>query len=149
MEGGAASAGKQKEILVKSITISGPTLTAVEYLSIVARKFSTAAAGGTATDLTKVPLDATFPTAQLGTLKVYTAAPTDGTLVGVIAARRILGQATVAAAGGQPDIVTFDFSDLDGGGVILRGAAQGLGLAFSSAPATAVTLSLDVAWDEI
>jgi hypothetical protein len=137
-----------KTIIVEKITLSGPTLTSVAYNSYAVRKFSSAASGGTATALTKTPLDSTFPASAADTVQVYTAAPTEGTLVGTVACKRVLLQASTAAAGGIPDIVEFDFTDLDGGGVILRGAAQGLGVGFAAAPASAVTLAVEIQWKE-
>lgn len=138
-----------KDVLVRKIVLSGPTLTAVAYNSLVVEKFSTAASGGTATNLTKTPLDSKFDAATVNSCKVYTAAPTEGTLVGTVAARRILMEATTAAAGAAPPAVEFDFTTFDGGGVILRGTAQGLGAAFGAAPATAVTLAVEVEWQEV
>jgi hypothetical protein len=58
-------------------------------------------------------------------------------------------QSTTAAAGGIPDIVEFDFTSLDGGGVLLRGVAQGLGVALGEDPATAVTIGVEVEWQEL
>jgi hypothetical protein len=58
-------------------------------------------------------------------------------------------QATTAAAAGIPDIVVFDFTDLDGGGVVLRGTAQGLGVAFGAGPGSATTLGVEVQWKEV
>jgi hypothetical protein len=138
-----------KDVIVRKITVSGATLTAVAYNSYVVEKFSTASAGGTATNLTKTPLDSKFAAATAASCKVFTAAPTEGTLVGTIACRRVLLQATTAAAAGIPDMVTFDFTDLDGGGVILRGVAQGIGLALGDDPATAVTVGVEVEWQEL
>lgn len=138
-----------KDVLVRKIAVSGATLTAVAYNSYVVEKFSTAFSGGTATALTKVPLDSKFPAATAGTVQVYTAAPTEGDLVGTIACRRVLLQSTTAAAAGIPDIVEIDFTTEDGGGILLRGVAQTLGLAFGGDPATAVTVGLDVEWQEL
>lgn len=138
-----------KTVLVRKITVSGGTLTAVAYNSFVVEKFSTAHSGGTATELVRVPLDSTFDAATIATPKVYTAAPTEGTLVGTIACRRVLLEAATAAAGATPTTVEFDFTDIDGGGVILRGTAQGLGVAFGSDPATAVTVGVEVEWQEL
>jgi len=137
-----------KTLTVHRIKLSGPTLTAVAYNSYVVEKFSTAPSGGTATALTKVPLDSASPASTAALCTVYTAAPTEGTLVGTIACQRVLLQATTAAAGGIPDIVSFDFDNRDDSGVPLKGVAQGLGVAFGAAPASAVTLGLEVEWSE-
>ena len=141
--------GGTKDIIVRKLTLSGATLTAVAYNSFVVEKFSTAATGGTATALTKTPIDAKSAASTATLCQVYTAAPTEGTLVGTVDCKRVLLQSTTAAAGGIPDIVEFDFSNFDGGGIILRGSAQGIGCAFGAAPASAVTLGLSVEWQEL
>ena len=134
-----------KVIKITKLTVDAPTLTLVEYLTVVARKTSTAVSGGTATALTAVPLDSSHSASTASIVNVYTAAPTAGSAVGVISSERLLGQAAVAAAAGLPsDDITIKVGD----GVILRGIAEGLSLSFASAPASAVTLTLEVEWTE-
>jgi hypothetical protein len=142
------SGSATRDVIVEKITFSGGTLTAVAYNSLVVEKFSTAASGGTATALTKTPLNSLSAASTVNTCQVYTAAPTEGTLVGTIACRRVLLQSTTAAAGGTPEAYEFDFTDVDGGGVVLHGVAQGLGLAFSTDPASDVTAGIEVQWKE-
>jgi hypothetical protein len=139
-----------KTIRVQRIRFSGTTLTAVAYNTIVAEKWSTAPTAGTATVLTMVPLDSVSSAATAALCQVYTAAPTEGTLVGTLTAVRIMMQATTAAAAGIPDVVDLDFRGMGGEttGVVLRGTGQALSLAFGAAPATAVTLAVEVEWTE-
>lgn len=140
-----------KTIRVQRIVVSGFTLTAVAYHSIVCEKWSTAAfTGGTPVALTKVPVDSNYAAATAALVQVYTAAPTEGTLVGTIAARRFLSQATTAAAAGSlPPEVVFDFRVMgENNPGVLRGTTESIGLAFAAAPATAVTMSLEVEWTE-
>lgn len=138
-----------KTIIVQRIIISGGTLTAVAYNSYSATKYSSAISGGTPVVLTAVPMDSTSAPATPNLVQVYTAAPTAGSLVGTLSAKRTLLQATTAAAAGIPDIVEFDFrAILETSGIVLRGVAQGLGVNFGAAPATAVTVSLVVEWTE-
>ena len=138
-----------KTVTVKRIAVSGATLTAVAYLAVNVCKFSTAASGGTATSAPMVPLDSTSPAATAAFVKYYTAIPTAGTIVGSVATNRVLAQATTAAAAGLPRDYVFDFADIPGSsGIVLRGTGQGLGLIWPSAPATAVTLSVDIEWTE-
>lgn len=139
-----------KTLIVQRVRITGLTLTAVEYLELTARKYSTASTGGTATTLAQVPMDSSLAAATANVCKVFTAAPTPGTLVGTIAALRILGQAATAAASGLPVSIDFDFRNMgsENTGVYLRGTAQGLGIGFAVAPATAVTLCVEVEWTE-
>jgi hypothetical protein len=137
-----------KTIKVKKIGFGGATLTAVAYNSVVVEKWSTAPTGGTATTLTQVPLDSNFAAGTATLCQVYTAAPTEGTLVGTIAAARDLFQATTAAAAGIPVTREFEFGKEESEQVVLRGSAQGVSLAFGAAPATAVTLAVWVEWTE-
>lgn len=138
-----------KVVTVKRIILSGFSLTAVAYIAMNVVKYSTAASGGTATSAPLVPLDSSFAPATASLVKYYTAAPTPGTTVGNIATRRPLLQATTAAAAGIPPVVVFDFSDMPHtNGVVLRGVAQGLGVEWPVAPASAVTLSAEIEWTE-
>jgi hypothetical protein len=138
-----------KLLTIKRIVVTGPTLTAVEYLAINVEKYSTAASGGTATTAPQVPLDSALAAGSASLVKYYTVAPTPGTLVGTIASRRVLGQATVAAAAGLLAQAVFDFSDIpETHGIVLRGVGQGAGLVWATAPATAVTLTVEVEWTE-
>lgn len=138
-----------KTIVVKRIAVSGMTLTAVAYLTVNVCKYSTAATGGTATSAPLVPTDSNFPAATAAFVKYYTAAPTAGTLVGTMATNRSLAQATTAAAAGLPRDFLFDFGDMpETRGIVLRGATQGCGLVWATAPATAVTMAVDIEWTE-
>lgn len=138
-----------KTIYIQRIRIAGLTLTAVAYLGIVAEKWSTAPTGGTATALTKVPTNSSDAAATANLCSVYTAAPTEGTLVGTVAAHRVLGQSTTAAAAGFPDWWELDFRNRgENTALKLAGTAETLSLAFAAAPASAVTMSLEVEWTE-
>lgn len=143
--GGSAT----KTVTVKRIAVSGMTLTAVAYLAVNVAKFSTPAVGGTSTSAPLVPMDSSDPAATAGFVKYYTAVPTAGTLVGSIATNRVLAQATVAAAAGITRDFVFDFGDMpETGGVVLRGVTQELGLIWPVAPASVVTVSVDIEWTE-
>lgn len=138
-----------KTITVTKMSVSGMSLTAVAYLTINATKFSTAAAGGTATSAPMVPLDSNFAAATAAFVKYYTAVPTPGTIVGAIASKRALFQATTAAAAGLPPMWEWVFGEIPiTRGVVLRGTTQGLGLTFPVAPATTITLAADIEWTE-
>lgn len=137
-----------KVVRIKRISIEGPTLTLVQYLDLIVKKNSTAASGGTATALTKVPIDSGFAAGTANTVNTYTAAPTAGTAVGVIDAGRMLGQATTPAAAGLPQQNTLFDLVAPNTSIVLRGVAEGLSLHFANAPASAVTLSVEVEWEE-
>src|SRR6267378_2897274 len=144
--GGSAS----KTIIVQRILVTGPTLTAVAYNSILCNKYSTTAfTGGTPVTFTRVPVDSGNTAVADVLVQGYTAAPTPGTLVGAVGNQRLLLQSTTAAAGGLPLPAAWDFRiQGENSGLYLRGLTQSLGLAFSAAPASAVTLCVEVEWTE-
>jgi hypothetical protein len=138
-----------KIIRIQRIQISGLSLTAVAYLTLGLAKYSTNYAAGTSTALTQVPLDSNFPAGTSNGIRVFTVAPTAGTLVGLIASRRVMGQAATAAAAGIPKPIDFDFRR--GGEAVppvLNGTSQELGLIWPVAPASAVSMLLEVEWTE-
>lgn len=135
---------------IHKVRASGLYLTTLEVETIVCEKWSTAPTGGTATTLTRTPLDSAFPAAQTdGLVQVYTAAPTEGTLVGTVAARSVmLKSSTVVDGAGFAD-VEFVFGDLPRAyELALNGTAQALSLAFAAAPGSAVSLSVEVEYSE-
>jgi len=143
-----------KKVVVCHIGISGLTQTAVGYVSVVAERWSSAPTVGTAVPLLKVPYNPDDPVASASLVQVYTAAPTEGVLVGTIEARRWLDQATVAAAAGYPPDAQFEFGKtaahhrLRYTGIVLRDQSEAVSLAFAAAPASAVTMALCVDWYE-
>lgn len=138
-----------KEVHVHKLRISGLHLTTLAVVGVVVEKRSTAPSGGTASALITVPLDSASPTATADLVQVYTVAPTEGTLIGTIAANRpMLKSATVVDGASFTDL-EFVFGDHDETQpVILRGVTQNLSLAFAAAPASAVTLDVEVEWTE-
>lgn len=138
-----------KVIKVQKIIVSGITLTAVAYVNIGVAKYSTAPSGGTAVAYTKIPLDASDVASTASLVQGYTAIPTTGTRIGFINGRRTLGQATTAAAAGFVDQLIFDFSTgSEKDAVTLRGTAQGVGLEWVAAPASATSVLVSVEWTE-
>ena len=137
---------------VRKIRASGHTLTTLAVGSVVAEKWSTTApTGGTATTLTRVPLDSAFPAAATdGLVQVYTAAPTEGTLVGTLGCRRTAWKSATVVDAPFPDVeFVFDNIADDGHmGVPLHGLLQAVSLAFGAAPASAITLAVEVEWEE-
>ena len=137
---------------VRKIRVSGHTLTTLAVGSVVVSKRSTAQAGGTTTALTRTPVDSVFPAAQTdGLVLVYTAVPTDGTLVGTLACRRVIWKSATVAEGAPFPDVEFDFDNkADDGrvGIPLHGVAQSITLSFGADPASAITLAVEVEWTE-
>ena len=143
--GGSAT----KKITIKRIRVSGMSLTAVAYLAINVLKTSTACTGGTSTSLVQVPLDSNDPAATSAQVKVFTAVPTEGTVIGTLASWRALWQATTPAAAGVTVEHVFSFGDImETKGIVLRGANQECILQFPVAPASTPTLTVDVEWTE-
>ena len=137
-----------RALIVKKIRVSGDTLTTLAVGSIVVEKWSTAPTGGTATALTQVPLDSASPAGAATLCQVYTAAPTEGTLIGTVACHRHVWKSATVVDAPFSD-VEFVFGDHeDTHGVYLRGTAEALSLAFGAAPATAITLAVEVEWVE-
>jgi hypothetical protein len=135
-------------VKVRRIRVSGSTLTAVGYFAINVVRYSTATTGGTSTTLVNVQNDTTDPAAT-AVVKAYTAVPTDGNLVGVVASWRSLWQATSAAAAGQTQDHLFTFGEASNTrGLVLRGTAQEIALRFPVVLASAGTLAVDVEWTE-
>ena len=139
-----------KVVVVQRVVVSGLTLTTVQYLSIGLVKYSTLHSGGTVTNLTQVPLDANSSAGSLTACAVFIGAPTPGTSIGTIGSRRVLAQATTAAAGGLlTDDVIFDFRSInETSGVVLRGTGSGIGLLYQVAPASVVATHVEIEWTE-
>jgi hypothetical protein len=140
---GPTSTGRQ--LTIKRLTVSGPTLTAVAYLNFLSTKYSTAHSAGTSTTATLVPLSSSM-FASGTVVRGYTVAPTAGTSVGDIGAFRLLGQATTAAASGSTE--WFDYTFNDESSPVLFNSNESIAIRFGTAPASAVTLSVTVEWDE-
>lgn len=137
-----------KTVVIKRISVSGMTQTAVGYYAINVEKLSTASTSGTSTTLVATPLDAS-DAAATAVVKAYTVAPTKGTLIGTLRSWRALWQATTAVAGGPTTDYDFDFGDIPGAnGITLRGVAQEIALTFPVVLASAGTLSVNVEWIE-
>lgn len=143
--------------IVRKIRVSGDTLTTLAVGSVVVEKWSgSAPSGGTETVLTRVPLDSAFPAAAAdGLVQVYTAAPTEpSTLDGTIACHRHLWKSSTVVDGAPFADAEFvfgekkDSNDVSPPGVYLHGVTESVSLAFGAAPASAVTLAVEVEWDE-
>lgn len=135
-----------KTVRIQRIFFTGTIATAAANAILNLNKYSSARSGGTASAITATPLDANSGAATVTDAQMYTAAPTAGTLVGTIEARRCLLNVTGAVA--TQDIL-FDFRNRgENEAVVLRGTTQGLGLLFQTAPGNAVAGTLWVEWTE-
>ena len=96
-------------IRLQRVSVSLTCATAAIYPDIQLIKNSTLTSGGTKTDLTKVPYVSTSAAATPALCSVYTVEPTEGTLLGVVAARQVFAPITGTPATGVSTTV-FDFS---------------------------------------
>lgn len=145
----AIAGSSTKTIKIQKIIVTGMDLTTLAFVTVVARKYSTAITLGTKTDLVQVPHDSSNAAGTASIVGVYTAAPTDGSLVGTIATERFVGKSTTVAEGVQEARLEFLFGNGDEiQPVVLRGTAQYLSLAFAAAPATAPNVVVYVTWTE-
>jgi hypothetical protein len=113
------------------------------------QKTSTATSAGTATALTKVPLDSNSAAATANLVNFYTVLATPGTLVGTVAIQQIWGQitATVTAGSVTPDVFRWKAND-EAESVVLRGTAQCLEGSFGTTTTNAPTMTVSVVWTE-
>lgn len=141
-----------KTVRIQRIVLSGITLTAVAYHHVNLVKNSTASSGGTklgTANNVAVPVDS-GNAAATATNACYTAGPTAGTAVGFVGVKRVLAQATTAAAAGipHPD-VEFDFRNKGSADeLVLRGVAQTVHLAYEPVPASNISQAIMVEWTE-
>ena len=135
-----------KTVRIQRIFFTGTIATTAANAILNLNKYSTARSGGTASAITATPLDSASGAATVTDLQLYTAAPTAGTLVGTIEARRCLLNVTGAVA---TQDVLFDFRNVgENEALVLRGTTQGIGLLFQTAPGNAVAGTLWVEWTE-
>jgi hypothetical protein len=133
-----------KVVKVTKVAVSGTEATAAAYHNIQLVKSSTAISGGTPSAGTNIPLDSGFGAATV-TTQGFTAAPTAGTPVGTIAAKKIFLPITGTAANGV-GLAEWDLSKYP---VVLHGVAQSLDIKSNSeTPANAPLLDIEIEWTE-
>lgn len=135
-----------RKVRLLKVAVSGTILTAAEDWDLQLRKQSTADTGGTPVAATAVPLDSVNDAAS-AVFKGYSAAPTAGTLVGVIGVAKLplaIAPAIVAAP------IVFDFSGLPAvERPTLHGIAETLALAANGVtPAHASSVDIYAWWTE-
>lgn len=149
-----------KTIQVVRCVVTATQGTAAKYGDITVSYRTSAISGGTKTDLTQVRCDSggqgspSFASGSASVCGVYTAAPTSGSGGGAIAARLVFMPITGTAA---VDVIpcVFDFGAPVQGErsevelPTLRGTAQGLEVAFGTAPGNAGSVMVEWVWLEI
>lgn len=139
-----------KTIRIQQFIVSGTVATAAVWGDVVLKKTSAATSAGTATALTKVPLDSSSAAATANAVNYYTALATAGTLVGSIAAQTQLFPVTAISATLQPTPAPMEFKwrDQDSESPVLRGTAQCMEANFGTTTTNAPTLAVSVKWTE-
>lgn len=113
------------------------------------QKTSTATSAGTATALTKVPMDSNSAAATANLVNYYTVLATAGALVGTVDIQQVWAQATgtVTAGSEQTKQYTWKTND-ESESVVLRGTAQCLEGSFGTTTTNAPTMTVSVLWTE-
>jgi hypothetical protein len=136
-----------KTVKITGLRISGSIATTAVYVDYQLFKRSTAAAGGTAVNLTAVPSDSASAAATAVATTFTSTGPTVGTTVGQISAQRVCLPVTGTPVVNQP-VVLID-SGRPAQAVTLRGVAQALCINCNTVTfATAPLFSIDVEWTE-
>ena len=136
------SGSATKNVRVRRVTLTGVG-DAVQNRAIAFNKRSTANSGGTSTTPTVVPYDSAF-SAGTAVVRAYTANPTTGTLVGMVADPLVLfGNLTTGPA------TTYEakFGEL-GSPIVLRGVAQSLAVNLNGATVTTPVVTCTIEWTE-
>ncbi len=142
------SGSATKKVRVRRAELfSAQTTAALNTFHLVKR--STANTGGTATNLTAVPMDSGMMAATVASLANYTANPTTGTSVG---RARVMTTLSVASATSTlfpvPLVMDFDVYN-DSNPIVLNGVAEELAINFGGlALPTGLTVFCSFAWTE-
>ncbi|SRR6266571_4339789 len=137
--GGSAS----KTVKLVSIIISAVATAAVDVDLSIEKRSTADTAGTKITANALVPYDSNNAAAT-GTVDAYSAVPTAGTLVGILAAQKL----QAAAAGGQATPIVFDFRQGAMQLPTLRGTAQQLALKGSATLGTGGSANVYIIFTE-
>jgi len=139
----ALSGSATKNVRVRRIIVGG-VMTAVETIPIAIIKRSAAPAAGAGTQPTIVPYDSSNAAAT-GVVEVWTANPTVGTVVGMLADVHVaFPNATTGIANGA---YTYTFGQL-GQPIVLRGVAQSATVNFNNTLVHTGTVTCTFEWTE-
>ena len=138
------SGSATKTVKVRRVYFTG-NATAVSSLAVAVVKRSTAASGGTSTVLTQVPYDSQNGAGTVAVAETFTANPTVGTLVGVLADVYYTYNNLTTGVGQGP--YTFTFGQL-GQPVVLRGVAQSIAVNLGGATVAGGVITCGFEWTE-
>lgn len=137
-----------KTVRVQQIIVAGTVATAAVYGDVTIRKTSTATSAGTATALTKVPLNSGSAAATANLLNYYTALATAGTLVGTVGAQSAVFPITGTVAASMAQVIFDWMNRQESEAPTLNGTAQCLEAGFGTTTTNAPTLAVQVIWTE-
>lgn len=135
-----------KVVKIQRIIVSGPATVTLGLQGVTLRKYSTAPSGGTAVVLSPVAHDSNSAGSSVSLCQVYTTNPTAGSVGGILGTRRFINKSTTVVDGAEfPTEIMFDFRSQGGetSPIVLRGTAQGVGLALHVATSTTLTVSVE------
>jgi hypothetical protein len=131
------------KVFVTKVKITGVHATG-NLIDVLARKYSTAFTGGTATTKTAIPHDSGDAAGQ-AVVSAYTANPTPGTNLGELRAEKLAVPAATALANTP---LEFVFGENGGKGILLGSASEVLSIHLN-AVTTGATLNFSVEWFEV
>ena len=143
------SASLTKTIRLQRVRVSGTCATAAIYADVKLVKLSTNPSSGTKTDLIQVPLVSSSAAGSAVLAAIYTAEPTEGTVVGTLASATMFAPITGTPATGT-SIMDFNFAV---GGeletpVLVAAGTQAFALKIGTAYSNALTLNVEWYWTE-
>lgn len=136
-------------IRLQRVRVSLTCATAAIYPDIQLIKNSTLSSGGTPTTLTKVPFVSSSAAATPALCNIYTAEPTEGTIIGVLASQQVFAPITGTPAVGVTPVV-FDFSvpgQLEAPTLTAAGTTE-FALRIGTAYSNALTATVSWEWTE-
>ena len=137
-----------KTVRLQYLEIDGTVATAAVYGDVILKKTSTATSAGTATALTKTPLDSGSAASTASAINYYTALATAGTLVGTIGSKGAVFPITGTVAAQMGNVV-FDWTNRqESQAPTLSGTAQCIEASFGTTTTNAPTLTVYAIYTE-
>lgn len=143
------AASASKTIRLQRVRVAATCGTAAIYPDVKLLRCSTLSSGGTSTALTQVPLLSTSAAGSSALCVIYTAEPTEGTLVGTIGSATAFAPITGTPASGIVP-VTFDFTNAGEleSPALVAGSTQQFALKIGTAYSNALTVNVEWYWTE-
>lgn len=136
-----------KIMYIKRVYIDSPTATNGAFLNIGVDRCSSDASGGTSVTLTNAKIDIESPDSS-AVVKIYSVAPTSGTVVARLSSRRVYSHKATPSADGLNMAVELLKAEYGKHPVMLKGEDDHLCIYFLSTPGSAVTCTMRIEWSE-